>query len=97
MTSSQPYPEHEQPKDAWCDPTHLHVVLRDGRTVVTPLWWYPRLEAATPAQRKDLTLSLGGIHWDAVDEDLSIRGMLDGWHYPNAVEPKTRDKRSEAA
>ncbi|MEL6744827.1 MAG: DUF2442 domain-containing protein [Pseudomonadota bacterium] len=97
MNSSQPYPKHEQPKEAWCDPTHLHVLLRDGRTVSTPLWWYPSLEAATPAQRNDLTLSLSGVHWDAVDEDLSVKGMLEGWRYPSAIKPEKSENKNKAA
>ncbi|TPW28729.1 DUF2442 domain-containing protein [Pararhizobium mangrovi] len=87
MTSSVPYPENEKPVQAWCDPSHLHVTLTDGREVVTPLWWYPRLASATHAERNTVELMLDGVHWPIVDEDLSVRGMLRGWKYPNAVEP----------
>lgn len=54
--------------------------LADGRTISVPLAWSWRLLDATPAQRTRFEL-LGdgtGIHWPDVDEDLSIRGMLDG-------------------
>lgn len=87
MSSSDPYPENERPVEAWCDVTHVHVRLADGREVVTPLWWYPRLLHATPEQRAVVELMLDGVHWPQVDEDLSVRGMLRGWKYPKAVEP----------
>ncbi len=54
--------------------------LVDGRTISVPLAWSWRLSDATPRERARYEL-LGdgtGIHWPDVDEDLSIRGMLDG-------------------
>ena len=87
MSSSDSYPENERPVEAWCDATHLHVRLADDREVVTPLWWYPRLLNASPAQREKVHLMLDGVHWPDVDEDLSVRGMLRGWKYPKAVAP----------
>ena len=92
MRSSKIYLENERPIQAWCDPTMLHVRLADSRVVSTPLWWYPRLLEASAAQRNNVELMRDGVHWPDVDEDLSIRGMLDGWKYPNAVAP-----RNEAA
>jgi hypothetical protein len=58
----------------------LVVDLRDGRTLSVPLAWYPRLHAATPAQRGNwrLTGEGTGIHWPDVDEDLSTEGLLRG-------------------
>jgi len=87
MNSSNPYPENERPVEAWCDPTQLHVRLADGRELVTPLWWYPRLFSASPSERNRVELMLDGVHWPGVDEDLSVRGMLCGWKYPDAVAP----------
>jgi len=87
MNSSAPYPENERPVEAWCDYTQLHVRLADGRELVTPLWWYPRLLNASASERNNVELMLDGVHWPDVDEDLSIRGMLRGWKYPNAVKP----------
>ncbi|MEO3386922.1 DUF2442 domain-containing protein [Mesorhizobium sp. CAU 1741] len=87
MNSSNPYPESERPVEAWCDPVNLHVRLADGREIVTPLWWYPRLLGATPGERNKVELMLDGVHWPDVDEDLSIRGMLRGWKYPGAAKP----------
>ena len=77
-----------EPLEVWCDPHELHVRLKDGRRLSTPLWWYPRLLKATPAQRNNVELSRIGIHWPDVDEDLSVRGMLEGCKAPDAVEPK---------
>jgi len=56
----------------------LYVQLADGREVGAPLEWYPRLRKATAAQRARWRL-IGkgvGIHWDDVDEDLSVEGVL---------------------
>ena len=65
----------------------LIVELSDGRTLGTPVRWYPRLVAATAAQREHWEL-LGrgsGIHWPDVDEDLSLDGMLAGRAAPGVV------------
>ena len=58
----------------------LTVDLADGRTVTTPLAWYPRLLGASREERKNFVISAAGfgIHWPDVDEDLSVHGMLAG-------------------
>jgi hypothetical protein len=56
----------------------LMVELSDGRTLTTPLVWYPRLIHATPAERDHWEL-IGdgeGIQWPDLDEDLSLEGMI---------------------
>ena len=56
----------------------LTVSLEDGRSVSVPLEWFPRLKAATPAQRRNWQL-IGrgiGIRWNDVDEDISVEGLL---------------------
>ena len=40
--------------------------------------WYPRLQAATPAQRQNFEIMPMGVHWPDIDEDLSVAGMLKG-------------------
>lgn len=58
----------------------LIVDLQDGRVVSVPLSWYPRLAAATPSERRRWRL-IGpgiGIHWPAVDEDVSVGALLRG-------------------
>ena len=54
--------------------------LVDGRLISVPLAWSWRLSEATPEQRANWRLigSGAGIHWPDVDEDISVRGMLDG-------------------
>lgn len=58
----------------------LAVDLVDGRSVTAPLAWYPRLSHATPAERNEWRLIGGGlgIHWPAVDEDISVENLLAG-------------------
>lgn len=58
----------------------MHVRLTDGRTVSVPLLWFPRLHAATPEQRLRVEIGGGGrgLHWDELDEDLSVAGPLAG-------------------
>jgi hypothetical protein len=63
--------------------TELVVTLVDGRSIATPLDWYPRLAMATPAQRKNFEIMPMGIHWPDIDEDLSIAGMLKGQRAPS--------------
>ncbi|MEL6997076.1 MAG: DUF2442 domain-containing protein [Pseudomonadota bacterium] len=78
-----------EPLAAQCDDAHLHVTLASGQIITTPLWWYPRLQSATPDQRSVIELMVYGIHWPEIDEDLSIEGMLKGWRAKTAVPPET--------
>lgn len=74
-----------EPVSAVCDSDTLTVTLASGATVTTPLAWYPRLVAATPAQRARVELMPFGVHWPEIDEDLSIEGMLRGWKAKGAT------------
>lgn len=56
----------------------MFVELSDGRTIAVPLAWFPRLLNATAQQRAQVQLSARGLHWDALDEDISIDGLLAG-------------------
>jgi hypothetical protein len=56
----------------------MWVELSDGRTLGVPLAWFPRLLRATPAERAQVELSRAGLHWEAIDEDISIAGLLAG-------------------
>jgi hypothetical protein len=58
--------------------TELVVTLVDGRRIATPLDWYPRLLRASAPERQNYEIMPMGIHWPAIDEDLSIAGMLKG-------------------
>ncbi|MCU0970123.1 MAG: DUF2442 domain-containing protein [Rubrivivax sp.] len=61
------------------DDDSMWVHLDDGRVVAVPLAWFPRLLAATPEQRARFELSPRGIHWETLDEDISIDGLLAGY------------------
>jgi hypothetical protein len=56
----------------------MWVDLTDGRTLGVPLAWFPRLLHATPEQRARVELSRVGLHWEDIDEDISIAGLLAG-------------------
>jgi hypothetical protein len=58
----------------------LRVVLSDGRTIAAPLAWFPRLLHGTSEERTDWRLigKGSGIHWESLDEDISVAGLLAG-------------------
>jgi hypothetical protein len=56
----------------------MWVVLDDGRTLGVPLTWFPRLMQGTSQQRQAVEISAFGLHWEALDEDISIAGLLAG-------------------
>jgi hypothetical protein len=60
------------------DDDQMWVRLEDGRTLGVPLAWFPRLLHGTPADRRAVELSPSGLHWDALDEDISIEGLIAG-------------------
>ena len=58
----------------------LSVDLSDGRTISIPVAWYPRLSHASPKEREKWEL-IGrghGIHWEDIDEDISVEGLIAG-------------------
>jgi hypothetical protein len=61
-----------------CSRDSLSVTLTDGRVVSAPLVWFPRLADASPGQRSDWDLIGGGVgvHWEAIDEDISVASLL---------------------
>ncbi len=60
------------------DPDSMWVDLSDGRTIGVPLAWFPRLLQADPEQRDRVRITTRGLHWDDLDEDISIAGLLEG-------------------
>lgn len=64
----------------WFDDAHLWVELRDGWTLGVPLAYFPKLLRATPGQRNKVAFSGGGtgLHWDELDEDISVPALLLG-------------------
>lgn len=65
-------------KELRFDENTMWVELDDGRTLGVPLAWFPRLLGATPAELAQYTLSARGLHWEALDEDIAIAGLLAG-------------------
>jgi Protein of unknown function (DUF2442) len=66
------------PKAVRFDENSMWVELSDGRSISVPLAWFPRLLNASAKQRLDFELSPNGLHWAALDEDISIEGLLAG-------------------
>jgi hypothetical protein len=65
--------------DVRFDKESMHVLLSDGRRISAPLAWFPRLRDAKDAQRRKWRL-IGkgvGIHWDELDEDVSVAALLE--------------------
>ena len=61
-------------------PDSFRVTIDDGRELSVPLAWFPRLLRGTPEQRNQWEL-IGrgeGLHWKALDEDISVAGLLAG-------------------
>lgn len=60
------------------DDATMWVELADGRTLGIPLAWFPRLAAASPPDRERVEIGHYGLHWEHLDEDISIEGLLAG-------------------
>ncbi|MGH7056298.1 MAG: DUF2442 domain-containing protein [Acetobacteraceae bacterium] len=60
------------------DEDSMWVTLDDGRVLGVPLAWFPRLFHATLEQRLACRISSRGLHWEELDEDISIAGLLGG-------------------
>jgi hypothetical protein len=60
------------------DDVQMWVHLDDGRILGVPLAWYPRLLHGSPDERAQVWISPSGLHWDELDEDISIAGILTG-------------------
>jgi Protein of unknown function (DUF2442) len=56
----------------------MWVDLTDGRVLGMPLAWFPRLFSASPDARERVEIGRTGLHWEELDEDISIAGLLAG-------------------
>jgi hypothetical protein len=68
----------------------IWTLLEDGREIIVPIAWYPRLSRATSQELNNLRI-IGrgsGIHWEDLDEDLSIRGFILGFKGVDSPLPK---------
>ena len=72
------------------DDAQMWVDLEDGRTLGVPFIWFPRLQQGQADLREKFFLSPSGIHWEELDEDISIAGLLAGRG------DQTRTKRAAA-
>lgn len=84
--------------DVSCTNDTLSVMLSDGRSISIPLAWFPRLLEATATQRADWELIGGGIgiHWESIDEDISVASLLQPENFmslPNKRRQRAREKR----
>lgn len=62
----------------WFTESKMYVMLHDGRELGVPLEWFPKLRDCTEAERLNFRL-IGngvGIHWEELDEDLSVAALL---------------------
>ena len=77
-----------------CTDDAFTVRLDDGRTVSVPLVWFPRLLNATPKQRKHWEFTGGGlgIHWEELDEDISITSLLRPEKFMRLADPAIQPK-----
>ena len=66
------------PKRVWFDTDAMWVELNDARVIGVPLAWFPRLLQANESELARYELSQNGIHWEALDEDISVAGLLEG-------------------
>src|ERR1700676_3130317 len=61
------------------DEDNMWVDLSDGRILGVPLAWFPKLLHGAPEQREKVRISSRGLHWETLDEDISIAGLLAGF------------------
>jgi hypothetical protein len=62
--------------DVRFDEDTMWVSLADGRTLGVPLAWFPRLMAASPEDLARVEISPFGLHWEALDEDVSVPALM---------------------
>ncbi len=72
--------EETRAQDVKVTEDSLIVDLKDGRTIIVPLAWYPRLWYGTAEERSKVELHGDGeyLHWPDLDEDLTVAGLLAG-------------------
>src|SRR5438876_12313311 len=80
MSSLVIEPQEARAQSARLTEEALAVDLVDGRTIIVPLVWFPRLWHGTPQERNHFEIIGDGayIHWPELDEDLTVAGLLVG-------------------
>ena len=83
--------DEKQLRVSGVDVTDDFIIFRmaDGRRIEAPLWWYPRLAAASAEQRKKWEILPFGdaVGWDEIDEYISAKALIIGGAAPGAVPP----------
>lgn len=74
------------------DDDSMWIDLSDGRRLGVPLAWFPRLLRASAQQRAAVRIGSRGLHWDELDEDISIEGLLAGRN--DVTQPKPPKPRA---
>lgn len=72
------YAERNDAVTAQVSDSTLTVTTRDGRTIIAPLTWFPWLESAAPELRQDFTVWGTSIHWNQLDDGVSMATLLLG-------------------
>lgn len=74
------HPTSALAKDVKFKDQMMEVHLTDGRVISVPVIWFPLLHEATPEQRERFQIGGGGtsLHWEEIDEDISVAGLLVG-------------------
>ncbi len=72
------------------DADNMRIEFTDGRSLIIPLVYFPRLLIASPSQRENYIISGGGtgLHWEDIDEDLLVHHLLLGIYdqtHPNST------------
>ena len=79
------------------DDDSMWVELSDGRTIGVPYAWFPRLLNATRRQREGVEIGRFGLHWDEIDEDISVASLLAGRRDQTSKSPAEPAKRRKRA
>lgn len=96
MSSSAAEQKEPRARNVLVSEESLTVDLTDGRTIIVPLVWFPRLWHGTAEERNDFEIFGDGayIHWPDLDEDLTVAGLLAG--LPSSEAPQSVKKWLEA-
>ena len=84
-------PDHVGAISVRFDDFRMWVELSDGRVLRVPLSWFPRLSSATREQREMYEISTRGLHWEELDEDISVAALLAGRSDQTRRRPKAAE------
>lgn len=70
----------------WFDADYIYGTDEKGKEYKQSLLWYPKLRDASDEERKEYTFGIGGIHWRALDEDISFESFEYDDAEPSALQ-----------